>query len=82
MSAPDRRALVDDRRRQSDQPHPDQIAECADTYRFYVGQFADDPEELVRRILCAALGWTQRRDALELQHARLRDKVDAWKVTR
>lgn len=77
----ERRSIVSDRRRTLEQPHPDQIAECADTFRFYAGQFAEsDPEELVRRILVTAVGWTKRRDALELQHARLRDRVDAWKT--
>lgn len=76
------RTIVTDRRRASDQPHPDQIAECVGVAEFYGVNLGPHGPDAIRRVLCAAMAWSARRDALELQHSRLRDRVDVWKSER
>jgi hypothetical protein len=78
MSDKERRTIVEDRRRQSDRPHPDQILECMGVLEFYGGDPGPMGEDVIRRILVAAQAWTARRDHEERQHAQLRDSVSRW----
>jgi hypothetical protein len=49
------------RERAPNQPHPDQVRECARVAKFYGADLGTFGEDVIRRVLVAAAAWEERQ---------------------